>query len=447
MAFQARLRKRNIGIGILVSIILVSSLFLFYNSLHVFSGNNIEAIEILGILVQSSSALIAIVFAFLIFTNQTIIGKYVSGTLDYIFSDKKFVVIFVFYAIATLTISVTMWVFANFHWGTLVDVSISLFLMEIILLPILYRVLAKLLNPKTIVDTLLSKATSKDQEAVKDTMEKMKLVLSVVYKLAENREYDGATYGLKSITDIVTSYPNEKNGLGFYFWVIQNYERIAVECFKFDPNITVFVISQFNELLNHLTKKMPFVLANVCSRITTACSNIASLVAEKPYGESSLVSSYILLQRIYVSKSLVDYGFSAYDELVRMVQIIDMMIKANVILYSIGFELQQNCERLIKAEKYEMMQNLFIGTLNAFPKTDFTLHEYANIILRGVPLGKKEIAGDLVKGIKTKFGHVDIQFEKTSDPSRSEIGTRNGVITIKSGNEEIAKKVKWFKEY
>ena len=446
MAFQTTLQKINIGIGILISIILVSSLFLFYNSLHVFSGNNTEAIEILGILVQSSSALIAIVFAFFIFIGQTIIGKYISGTLDYVLNHRNFVTILVFYVVATLTISLAMWIFPSNHWRPLVDVSISLFLVEIMSLPFLFMFSSKLLSPKTMIDTILGDTSLTDQKAVKETMEKMELVFSIIYKLAENREYDGATYGLKSITDTVTSYPNEKNGFRFYLWVIPNYERIAVECFKFEPNITVFVISQFNELLNRLTKKAPFVLANACSRITTACSNIASLVAEKPYGESSLVRSYHLLQRIYVSKSLVDYGFSAYNELVRMVQIIEMMIKANVTLHLIGFELQHNCERLIKAEKYEMMQNLFIGTLNASPKTEFTLHTYVNIIFFTVPPSKKEIADELVKEIKKKFGHVDIQFEKTSDPSRSEIGVRNGVITIKSGNEEISEKVKWFKE-
>lgn len=447
MARQLRLREKHISIGILISVILVSVLFLVYNFVHVFSGNDIEAMEILGILVQSSSAVIAIVFAFLIFISQAVIGKYVSGTLDYILNHRNFVVIFVFYAVATITISFAMWIFPNTHWKIFVDVSISLFLVEIVLLPILFIVQSKLLSPKTIIDSLLDKASLIDPKIAKSTMEKIEIVFSIIYKLAENREYDGATYGLKSVTNIVTSYPKKENGLGFYLWVIPNYERIGVECFKFEPNISIFVISQFDEIVNHLNEKLPFILANACSGITSACFNIASAVAEKPYSEPSLVGSYFLLQKIYVSKSLVDYGFSAYEELQKMIQIIGMMIKANVPPHlMMGFELESNCEKLMKAEKYEMMQSLFIETLNAFPKNDSILQAYVGIIFFAIPLSKKEVADELIKGIKTKFGHLDIRFEKTTDPSRTEIGVRNGVIDVKTGNEELAEKVGWFKE-
>lgn len=42
-----------------------------------------------------------------------------------------------------------------------------------------------------------------------------------------------------------------------------------------------------------------------------------------------------------------------------------------------------------------------------------------------------------------KFGHLEIQLIKTDDPSRTEAGARNGVITVKSGNKDIAEKVAW----
>ena len=103
MPYKLKLREKytHILTSFLLSIILIGVLFLFFNFFKIFSGSNGDAIAILGILVQSSSALIAIVFAFLIFISQTVIGKYVSGTLDYIFSYRDFMVTFVFYAIAT----------------------------------------------------------------------------------------------------------------------------------------------------------------------------------------------------------------------------------------------------------------------------------------------------------------------------------------------------------
>ena len=92
------------------------------------------------------------------------------------------------------------------------------------------------------------------------------------------------------------------------------------------------------------------------------------------------------------------------------------------------------------------MQSLFIETLNTLPKNDFILQEYVGIIFFAIPLSKKEVADEVIKGIKTKFGHVDIRFEKTTDPSRTEIGVRNGVIDVKTGNEELTEKITWFKE-
>lgn len=449
MPSKLKLREKHIHTltSILLSVILVIILLAFFNYIHVFSGSNADAIAILGILVQSSSALMAIVFAFLIFISQAVIGKYVSGTLDYIFSYRNFMVTFVFYAVATFTISVAMWLFPNLYWNLLVDVSITLLIIQISLLPVLFFVQSKLLSPKTIIDTLLAKVSLAEKETRKEAMEKITLVFSTIYKLAENREYDSATYGLKAVTKLVTSNPPNKEDFGFYLWVVPNYERIGVECFKFDPNLSLYVNSQFFDLVKYLTNSSPFILANVCSRITNASVNIASAAAGKPYAENTLVSSYHLLQEIYVSKSLVDYGFSAYDELYKMVQLIKIMEASNVQLHLMsGFSLESNCRKLIKAEKYDMLEPLILETLNAFPTNDAILQEYVFIILTVIPLNKKEIADKIIKGIKAKVGHLDIRFTKTSDPSRSEIGIRNGIISVKAGSEEIAEKIDWFKE-
>jgi len=68
------------------------------------------------------------------------------------------------------------------------------------------------------------------------------------------------------------------------------------------------------------------------------------------------------------------------------------------------------------------------------------------LVLSVIPLNKKEVAGDIIKRIKSKFGHFDIQFTKTSVPSSSEIGVRTGVVSVKVGSEEISEKIGWFKD-
>jgi hypothetical protein len=130
-----------------------------------------------------------------------------------------------------------------------------------------------------------------------------------------------------------------------------------------------------------------------------------------------------------------------------MVQIIKMMEGSNVPIHSMtGFMLQFNCKKLVDAEKYEMAEALITATLNALPKNDYILLEYVNVIFFAIPLNKKEIADRLIEALRSKFGHFDIQFTKTSDSSRSEIGVRNGVISVKAGSEEISEKIGWFKD-
>jgi hypothetical protein len=446
MPYRLKTREKHFLTAIFFSTFPICILFVFFTYARFFSGSNDVAIALLGTLVQSSSALAAIVFAFLIFISQTVIGKYVSGTLDYIFNYRSFMVTFTFYISATATISLAMWLFSIFYWNAFVDVSFTLFIIEILLLPFLFFFQSKLLSPKILIDTLLAKANLAEKKTRKETMEQIMLVFSTIYKLAENKEYDNATYGLKAVTNLVTSNPN-KEDLGFYLWAVPNYERIGVECFRFDPNISANVTSQLFELVNHLNKASSFILANACSRIASASFNIASAVAGKPYAENTLVGSYFLLQEIYVSKSMVDYGFSAYDELFQMAKIIKMMEESNVPTHLMtGFSLQFNCEKLIKAQKYEMAESLIIGTLNAFPKNDYVLQEYVNLIFFAIPLDKKEIADRIIEEMKTKFGQLEIQFTRTSDPSRSEIGVRDGVISVKAGSDEISEKIGWFKK-
>lgn len=384
----------SLSVSIIVVLCLLLILFLVFNNIHVFSGDRAEAIEMLGLIAQGSAALTAIVFAFLIYISQTIIGKYVSGTIEYLFKNRNFIILITFYSIATITITLLMWIFPKTEWTLLVDVSSSLLLIEIGVLPLLFFAQSKLLNPKTIFDTLLGRPNLKDEQEFENTIEKGNAVFSMVYKLAENKEFDAVTYGLKTITKTVNS-PYGKNDWGLYVWSIPNYERIGVDCFRFDPNISSSVISQFNELVEQLKMKSPHTLFFVCSQISNACFNIAKAVAEKPYSEETLSNSSFLLQKIYVAKILADYDAFAYEELVKIMEIIKMMTKSNIQSYLMSLPIEDNCRKLLSGKKTSMMQALYAATLQAFPKNDETLQTFFNIILFEVPATEKETANNI----------------------------------------------------
>lgn len=448
MRYELQPKVKNLVAAIFLSLSSIVIFSVLFSNFRLFNGNSTDIIPVLGILIQSSSALIAIVFAFLIFISQTVLGKYVSGVFDYIFMDYEFVVAFVFFTTATVVISVSLWIFPIYY--PIIDISIGLFIIEIILLPSIFYAQTKLLNPKNIIKRLLSKVKAYDDKKNQNQpFERIKVVFSTIFKLAENGEYDTSTYGLAEITKCAKEC-NKKEGYDFMFYyaLIPEYERIGVECFKFNPNLSAFVNTQFHDIIQHLTKSSPpFVVANVGSRISLASYNIASSVDGKPYADSTLISSYQLLQEIYVDKTTVDYGFSAYDELQYIFKLIKMMAKSQIPMHMIaGFELQFNTERLAKAEKFEMIEPYLLTILNAVQANDMVLQGYIGTILHSIPLNKKEIADRIILALESKFGALQVEFTKTANPSSSEISIRNSKIEIKAGSEEISQKIDWLKK-
>lgn len=153
------------------------------------------------------------------------------------------------------------------------------------------------------------------------------------------------------------------------------------------------------------------------------------------------------MQEVFVSKSKVDYDFSAYDELKYIVGLIPMMLSSNIPTHMIvGFSLQANIERLVKSEKYKMIEALLLVNLNSLPRDDFVLQEYICTILLAIPLDKKELAERLILALESKFGQLEVQFTKTSNPSSSEISVRGAKVEVKSGSEDVSQKISWFRK-
>ncbi|MEE9509175.1 MAG: hypothetical protein V3V81_01645 [Candidatus Bathyarchaeia archaeon] len=63
-----------------------------------------------------------------------------------------------------------------------------------------------------------------------------KHVFSIIHRLAENQEYQNTIYGINSITNVATSNKEEKSGFALTS-IIPDYERIGVECFRFNSNV------------------------------------------------------------------------------------------------------------------------------------------------------------------------------------------------------------------
>ena len=450
MRYQLQPKVRNLVAAILLSLSSISIISVLFSNFKLFNGTSADIVPVLGILIQSSSAMIAIVFAFLIFISQTVLGKYVSGVFDYIFIDNEFMFTFVFFTLATVVISMSLWIYPMFY--PIIDISIGLFIIEIVLLPFIFYAQSKLLSPKNIIKRLLSKIKSVDYEKNQaEQFERFRVVFSTIFKLAENGEYDASTYGLTELTKCAHEcHKKEGTEFMFYLSLVPEYERIGVECFKFNPNISAFVNTQFHEIIQRLTtSSQPFIVVNVGNRIVLASYNIAKSVNGKPYADSTLISSYRLLQEEYVAKATVDYGFATRDDLQYIANLIQMMLMAQVPTYTIvGFDLQFNTDRLAKARKFEAIEPYLLTILNALPLDGFVLQAYIATILHSIPLSKREIADRIIIALESKFGTLHIQFNKTTNPSGSGIKVYpNYLIEIEAGSEEIAQKIDWLKNH
>ena len=413
-------------------------LLALFSYVHVFSGEKTEAIQLIGLVAQGSAALTAIAFAFLIYVSQAIIGKYVSGITEYLFKSTHFLLPMIFYAVSTVTIVVFLWIYPLLSVNMLLDVSIALLLCQVAVLPLLFFAQSKFLDPKTIVDTLLTRHFI--IKGSQKTIDIGNTVFSVIYNLAENKEYDAAYHGLNSVTNML------KENYALCGWAIPNYERIALECYEFNADFGPVVIGQLNELL-HQKPKGNVLLCSTYSWISDSAFRIVKSLWTKPHSDRTLTSASLLFIQAYVAKTEINYDVFAGDELMHLQETLILLNEVSELHsypYQSSLALEMACKKLVGINKFEMLERLLVEILKVVSPADYLARGmYVQIILLDIPLTQKEFGQRLIKILRAKFTSLPIELVKTAEKGCTRIQTTDKKILIETDSEEVAEKVSW----
>lgn len=418
-----------------ISVIAIIYIYFWRFNIHLFKLSTLDQTSILGTILQSAVTIIAILFSLVIFIGESYLGKYVSSSLKYVINNPPS-----FALLSIYVIQIVLNIHAIIYNNTIIiDITIGLFILCIGLLLPYYIFMNKLFTPRRLIDEAVK---SKNYDGT-DDVEIIRLVYQITMNLIKNNEIVDAIYGIEQIVNISTQ---EKEENKFNAVCIEYLERIAVEGFSFDPVVTEAVIMGYGKLLDHIGTKIGFIVGNYSNYLSSSCNKINALTGAHLYSERSLMMSFQLYNRVYVSKSISGYGAFAPDQFQYIINVIELMKKLNMEDYKImgGFVVDSAVRKMVKegkdSEVYRYME-FYIELLPFYP---FIIHELCNPIL-DFPIEKKELGLKIIRKLKEKKGDFKITLIKTEDKNRTTTGGGEmGEFRVETGNEEKIEKVGWF---
>jgi hypothetical protein len=355
---------------------------IFWTDFSFFRGNENQALEVLGILIQGLTGIITLVFTFILIVGQYTIGEYVSGTIEYILNDKKIMFIISFYVESIIFLIYSIWIIPSEYLISKVNSSLLIFGTCILLLIPLYNSLSKLFQPESILDTI----SIDIKKELKEGYGNYQLIFSIILKLSKKNELNGAIYGLDKITDIFSKSYDEKTLL-YLTNIIPHYERIAIESFIFEPNVAEYVINSYQKLIESIKERQSFLLRNIGNQIAESSVSISNYIRDELYSINTIISSYNLTLEIFEYQAIQnpEYIFS-YD-----LKYIDRMLgilnyKNFPPHYYTGFKIQKTLSNLFNSSSFDNTKMLFDYLIKKIPRHDWILMELFNFIIETVPL-------------------------------------------------------------
>jgi hypothetical protein len=302
----------------------------------------------------------------------------------------------------------------------------------------------RLFNPRRLINEAIKTQRYDDT----DETELIRLLYQITLNLIKNNEIIDAIYGINSIIQVATY---EKEECRYNTVCVEYLERIAVDGFSYDPVVTQAVLMGYGDLLNHLGTEVGFIVANFSNKFSSSCNKINVLIGNHLNSERSLAISFQLFNRIYVSKSLSGYGFSAIEELRYILEVIELMKKLDLPEYGIvgGFIIRDSINKMIEGGKYDDVQRYLEFYIDLSPNLPSTLSELLNSIILDFPLEKKELGIRVLNRIKANHSNIDVTLIQKEDNSIKISGPAIGEsllsIKIETGNAEVIERVGWIK--
>jgi hypothetical protein len=432
---------------LIVSLLPLTLLLLAYFGIHVFQGDESMAATLLGTLISSLGAIIAIVFTLIVFVSQFTLGKYVTRTIDYVLWNWRNVTVLAFGIIVLLTNVVTFWNLSIQSWRSFVDLCVILSISFILTLFPFFLSLTKSLKPERILYSIQNEITGRKSKDLEFALGKLDLMFSIVRRFREGGETADALLGIGLIGGTVRSIDLEKSEFVFLDSIISKLGEMGVESLKEQPSLSLSCIHELRRIIDSVEPKVSFIAINVTNRAVSAALAILDNSIRMRQNGRFMTATYSLVLRSYEALASKD-AFVAKSSLDALSTIFDRAkaLGVEVWYYLPHFESHQIITRLLKKGKTDKALILFRVLSDLYPK-DSDIASSSILLLFDVVQENEDVATKMAEIVRESLRPLQVEAKMTDKAPGRSIKPSENKIEIEVGNKEEYEIALWIQKH
>jgi len=446
-------QKIKVSFAILLPIILICSLlfaFAFFR-IRIFYGDKTDALNTLNGVVQSLSAIVAIVFSIIIVVVQTTLGRHVTRAVWYVISDWVNILMLFLYVCTITSALWTMWGISSANWTLGMDVTMTVSIVCLgALLPFFFR-MSQSLNPAPIMNQVKNEIL--DAYRKKDfklTSDKTNLLFSMIKRSIDVGDVEYAFEGVKLVEEVVKLEDVQENRWVFLNLIQALLDNLGMESLPKNPNVTLRIFDVYTSI-GEKTKNVPPIFVNVSERIVQSVVEICREGLPTRFANALLLKASHMIIDIYKFYVLLDYYFVCLTSLdSRLVETLKMSREIGALdTFPIAFAMDHAVMELLKKGKNEEalhMSEVIFGQTTASPFVKMSL---IGLVMNSKAEGFDDFASKSLQIVKKKFApfKIGLVHDPNFGDGRTETSVKpDGSMEVKTGDEKKEKASLWMNQ-
>lgn len=364
-------------------------MFFQISGIHIFLGDQQGVLSVLSGIVQSLSAVVAIVFSIVTLAVQVTIGKYVSKAAKYLILSPSNLMILNLFVYTIICSLLAMWIM----WIALVDTVILMSILCICLLVPFFIRAPDFLNPLAILKNVrIEILDSCDRKDDKETKKKVEFLFHIITDSYRARELESSLEGIETIELLVEResfvYPIEQGGLEtrepqFLDFVQLSLRRLCLYLLETDPGLVLRLLETYGVIVRKALSSPYADLLNLGNRLSISLWEVCNASIPRGMDRESYnmdvarniaLKSYDLMCDIYEGIAMKEHPI-AYEVLERLQKVVVFCGRIDV---PIGYVLPRSnstAMRLLKEHKQTQAES-FLGVILNSVITSYQQSQY-----------------------------------------------------------------------
>ena len=446
---MVRIRQTTkIVIALSAPIILHLALFSAFglSGVRIFYGDRSDALNTLNGVVQSLSAIVAIVFSIVIVVVQTTLGKYVAKAAWYVITDWVNMLMLFLY-VSTIAIALaTMWIIASVFWDVWMDVAMTSSLVCLCALIPFFLRMPQSLKPSSIMsqvkDEILDACNAKD---LKTANTKTNLLFTMTRKSIEGGDIEFAFEGFALVEEVIRLENARENEWLFLELVQSLLHSLAIENSARNPNVTMRILDVYVTLFTKI-KGTPFVFVNMTNRIAHSMFVICNEARHTKFISILLLRTSSLLIDFYRVFLLTDSSMAGLLE-PHLRATLKMCRESQVFeMFRLGFQIEHSIMDLLRKEKRKEALRMLLLILEELPESTDIKMSVMGLVIDSKAEGFNDFASSSLEIVTKKFApfRIDTFYDPELGEGRRQTSVSpEGSFEIKTGDKKMEEASLW----